>query len=56
MPHGSFRELLVIEEWNPLEPDVIEHKYYARGIGVVLELQTAGGSERVELVRFVPPS
>ena len=56
VPHGSFAELLVIEEWNPLEPDVIEQKYYARGIGVVLELQTAGGSERVELVAFEPSS
>ena len=55
VPHGSFVDLLVIEEWNPLEPEVIEHKYYARGIGLVLELQTAGGSGRVELVRFEPP-
>ena len=55
VPHGSFRDLLVIEEWNPLEPDVIERKHYARGIGVVLEEQVAGGSERVELVRFEPP-
>jgi hypothetical protein len=55
VPFGSFQDLLVIEEWNPLEPDVVEHKYFARGIGVVLELKVEGGSERVELVSFEPP-
>ncbi len=51
---GSFDDLLVIREWNPLEPDVIEHKYYAAGVGTVLEVQVQGGSERVELVSYEP--
>jgi hypothetical protein len=55
VPFGSFEDLLVIEEWNPLEPKVIEDKYYARGIGVVLEEQVKGGSERVELIAFERP-
>jgi hypothetical protein len=55
VPFGSFEDLLVIEEWNPLEPKVIENKYYARGIGVVLEEQVKGGSERVELIAFERP-
>jgi hypothetical protein len=46
--------LLVTEEWNPLEPDVVEEKSYARGIGLVLEVTTAGGEGRVELVEFTP--
>lgn len=54
-PYGDFDGLLVIEEWNPLEPDVVEHKYYASGVGVVLEVMTRGGDERVELVSFEPP-
>ena len=54
VPLGSFTQLLVVREWNPLEPEVIENKYYARGTGVVLELEVAGESGRVELVSFEP--
>lgn len=40
-------------DWVPLEPDAIEYKYYAPGIGLVLE--TAGnGTERLELTSFEP--
>jgi hypothetical protein len=46
--------LVVTEEWNPLEPDVVEEKSYARGIGLVLEVATVGGEGRVELVEFTP--
>jgi hypothetical protein len=31
---------------------VIDHKYYARGIGTVLEQTVEGGNERNELVSF----
>jgi hypothetical protein len=47
---GAFRDLVVIREWNPLEPDVVEEKYYAPGVGLVLEQVTAGGDERSELI------
>lgn len=50
VPYGSFTGLLVTREWNPLEPDVVEEKYYAAGVGLVLEVVTAGGEGRVELV------
>jgi hypothetical protein len=33
---GEFDNLVVIREWNPLEPDVVEEKYYAPGIGQIL--------------------
>jgi hypothetical protein len=49
---GSFEDLVVIEEWTPLEPDVVEEKYYASGVGVVLETTVQGGSGRIELVSF----
>ena len=42
----------MIREWNPLEPGVVEVKYYVAGIGVILEEQVEGGSERVELISF----
>ncbi len=52
VPHGSFAEVLVISEWNPLEPDVVEEKYYAAGVGVILEREVEGGNGRAELVSF----
>jgi hypothetical protein len=55
VPFGTFDHVLMTEDTTPLEPDVVEHKYYARGIGVVLEVDVAGGSERVELVELTGP-
>ena len=52
VPYGSFGEVLVILEWNPLEPDVIEHDYYAPGVGAILEVVVEGEPERVELVEI----
>jgi hypothetical protein len=36
-PMGALRDLLKVEETTPLEPGVKEYKYYARGIGLVLD-------------------
>jgi hypothetical protein len=52
--HGAYDDLVVIEEWTPLEPEVIEEKSYAPGVGVVLEEVVQGGSGRIELVSFTP--
>jgi hypothetical protein len=41
---------------TPLHPRVLEYKFYAEGIGVVLALGISGGSDREELVRFTPGS
>ena len=49
VPYGSFDNLLMTEEWTPLEPGLLEHKYYAQGVGLVLEVMVQGGSGRVEL-------
>jgi hypothetical protein len=54
VPFGDFDQLVVIKEWNPLEPDIVEDKYYAQGIGAVLEVVTAGGEGRVELIEHTP--
>src|ERR671910_577826 len=50
VPFGDLDDLVVIKEWNPLEPEVVEEKYFARGIGLVVEVKTAGGEGRVELL------
>jgi hypothetical protein len=41
---------LLTKEWTPLEPGVIDHKMYVRGIGTVLEQSQKGPNERNELV------
>ena len=43
---------LLTKEWTPLEPGTIDHKYYVRGIGTVLEQTVKGGDERQALVSF----
>jgi hypothetical protein len=50
VPFGAFADVLMTKDYTPLEPDVLEHKFYARGVGVVLALAISGGSDREELV------
>ena len=50
LEYGDFENLLVIKEWTELDPGVVELKYYAEGIGVVLEEKVEGGEGRVELL------
>jgi len=53
---GTYADVLTIREWTPLEPDVVEDKSYAPGVGVILEQKVRGGTGRVELVEFTPGS
>lgn len=48
--YGSYENCLKTREWTSLEPGVEENKYYASGIGTVLEMSIKGGSGRMELV------
>ncbi len=52
VPYISTTHALLTREWTPLEPGVIDHKYYVRGIGTVLEQTAKGPTERNELVSF----
>jgi hypothetical protein len=40
---------LLTKEWTPLEPGVLDHKLYVRGVGEVKEETIRGGNERWEL-------
>jgi hypothetical protein len=48
---GSYPDCLETTEWTPIEPGNRSHKFYAPGVGPVLELSTRQGGERVELIR-----
>jgi hypothetical protein len=50
VPYKSFSGTLLTKEWTPLEPDVLDHKYYVRGIGTVKEMSVKGPLEELTLV------
>ena len=43
-----YEDCLQILDWNPLEPETMEYKYFAPTIGLVKE-EVVGGDEVVEL-------
>jgi hypothetical protein len=51
-PYGHFSHLLFTKNFNPLEPRSLEYKFYARGIGPVLEVGISGDDDRADLLRF----
>jgi hypothetical protein len=51
VPVGSFQQLLLTKEYTPLDPGVVEHKFYAKGVGPILAVTVSGGSGREELVQ-----
>jgi hypothetical protein len=55
VPYGYFGPGAVVmtRDVNPLEPKVLEFKFFARGIGPVLAIGVSGGSDREELVAYV---
>ena len=56
VPAGKYDDLVQTADTTPLEPDVLEHKYYARGVGLVLTIdREAGGREVLLSVTRVPP-
>jgi hypothetical protein len=52
VPYGSFGHVVMTKNFTPLDPNVLEHKFYARRVGPVLAISVSGGSDREELVRF----
>jgi hypothetical protein len=55
VPFGSYTDLVKTRDTTPLEPGLVEHKYYARGVGVVQEETVRGGKEHVSLVSMTTP-
>ena len=49
VPAGPYDDLVKTADTTPLEPDVLEHKYYASGVGLVLTIDREGGG-REELL------
>ena len=54
VPAGHYRPALMTRDENPLEPKVLEFKFFAKGVGPVLAVGVSGGADREELVSFRP--
>lgn len=52
VPFVSTEKALRTKEWTPLEPGVIDNKYYVRGVGTVREVAVKGPVEKLELVSY----
>ena len=50
----AYADAVVIREWTPLEPDVVEEKTYAPGVGNILGADVKGSSTKVHLTSFTP--
>ena len=51
-PYVSSRHAVRTKEWTPLEPGIVEHKYYVRGVGTVKTKVIKGPRERLQLISF----
>jgi hypothetical protein len=51
---GSFDHCLKTKEFSPLEPGVVEQKFYAPNVGFLKTVMVKGGSESLELVSITP--
>jgi hypothetical protein len=51
---GSFSNCLQTKDDTPIEPGVFEHKFYAPGVGMVLEVNPSTG-EQIELIEYTLP-
>ena len=45
IPFGTYDQVVQTKDFTPLEPDVIENKYYARGIGLIKTVDLSTGEE-----------
>src|SRR3546814_18123515 len=46
VPFGSFEHVVKTKDWTPLEPGKVAYKYYAEGIGFILEVKVEGADRK----------
>jgi hypothetical protein len=56
VPYGSYTNCVKTQDWTPLHPNIIENKWFARGVGWVSMKMAQGGDERLELVSITTDS
>jgi len=53
VPYGTLRHCIKTAEFTPLEPDVLENKWYCPGIGIAREQDVRGGNVTTALTAIV---
>ena len=52
-PTGHYTNVLMTEDFSPIEPKVSELKFYAKGSGqAVLAVDVSGGTDTEQLVKY----
>ncbi len=51
--YGSFEHCLKTKNWTPLEPGIVEYKYYSTEVSNVILETSAEGNERIELIDII---
>ena len=51
--YGSFSNVLKTKDFSPLEPDIVENKYYAPNIGQIKAISIKGESEVETLTQMI---
>lgn len=54
IPYGCFSNVLKTEDFNRLEPKILENKFYAQDVGNIQAIQVKGGPEKESLVEIRP--
>jgi len=55
VPFGHYTGVLMTRDVDPLEdPQAVEFKFFARGVGPLLAIGISGGSDREELLSYSP--
>ncbi len=52
VPFGTYDGVLMTKDYTPLDPEVVENKFYARGVGPVQVIAVSGGSSKEVLLSF----
>jgi hypothetical protein len=52
VPFGQFEDVLLTKDTITIEPDVLEYKLYAKGVGPMLVFGVSGGGGREELLKM----
>jgi hypothetical protein len=52
VPYGSFSNVLKTKDFSPLEPKIVENKYYAQNIGEIKALSVKGEQDEETLVQI----
>jgi hypothetical protein len=53
VPYGTFRHCIKTAEFTPLEPEVLENKWYCPGVGIARERDVRGGNDTDALTAIV---